>query len=120
MDPKTGMRLEEFLEPGRHGIRETRSSLASIMQRAVNDPTMYHQTRSIFRRHQQILHYLYTSRQLEVLLGMRKGVRRFWIGRILGSLDTEENRLRVEIFDGNYEYKGRQQSHQINKATNTT
>ena len=109
LDPKTGMKIEDFLEPPGNGTRQTRANLVTIMQKAIQDPTTNHQHRNLFRRHQGILHWLFQSGQLETLLGMKKTGRRIMLGKIIGMMDTEENKIRQRIFQGNYIYTGRNQ-----------
>ena len=99
------MRVEEFLEPApTEQIRSTRSGLVTIMEKAVKDPTVNHQHRSLFRRHQGILHWLNTAKYAGPLLEMKKGQRKKNLLELIGLLDTEENRIRKRIFQGDYVY----------------
>ena len=104
-DPKTYMRVEEFLEPApTDQIRSTRSGLVTIMEKAVKNPTVNHQHRSLFRRHQSILHWLNTAKCAGPLLEMKKGQRKKKLLELIGILDTEENKIRKRIFQGDYIY----------------
>ena len=105
LDPRTGMSIEEFLEPPSDGARVTRARLVSIMEKATQDPTTNDQHRNLFRRHEGILRWMYQSNYLLPLLEMRKKPRRKMIGLLLGTIRSEENRLREEIFQGNFSYQ---------------
>jgi len=105
-DPKTYMRVEEFLEPLQtEQTRTTRSKLVTIMEKAVRDPTTNHQQRSLFRRHQGLLHWLSTAKYVGPLLEMKKGQRRKSLAELIGLLNTEENQIRQTIYQGNYIYE---------------
>ena len=104
IDPKTYMELNEFLEPP-NGDGRTRSSLMSVMEKAIKNRTINHQKRNLFRRHQRILLWLYNNNCIGPLLMMKKKQRRKTIGRLLGDFDTEENRIRKRIYEGDYVYR---------------
>ena len=87
IDPKTCMDLAEFLEPP-NGDGRTRSSLMSIMEKAIKNRTINHQKRNLFRRHQRILLWLYNNNCIGPLLMMKKKQRRKIIGKLLGEFET--------------------------------
>ena len=92
-DPRTTMDLDDFLEPSGNGSGRTRSSKYSAIERAVNNKSQHHQTRSIFRRHRHLLIWMDGLWDFAEIAGMKKDPRRRKLQEILSKLAVSYTHL---------------------------
>ena len=119
-DQRTVMSLEDFLEPSGNGGGRTRYSNYTSIEKAINNRSEHHQTRSIFRRHRYLLHWMGGLWDFAQIAGLKKDARKKTLEEILGKLDTEENQLRLQIYNGSYTYIQRPSPNRKQTGSNST
>ena len=103
LDDKPGMRTEDFLEKPPNNGRITRSAFESLLDYNNKQTSSNHERRSLTRRHYSLIKWMVEQRiDPQDFVHASKDRRKRIIKGIIDSMDTSDNHLRGEIWNGTY------------------